>query len=83
VLLDEPLANLDVSLKRELLGAFRALFRERGTTVLYVTHDPREAAALGDRLAILESGRIVQEGTLEELRRSPESPFVKELLETM
>jgi ABC-type nitrate/sulfonate/bicarbonate transport system ATPase subunit len=48
VLLDEPLSNLDVLLKQDLLGLFRELFRERGTTAIYVTHDPREARALAD-----------------------------------
>ena len=63
VLLDEPLSNLDVDLKRELLSLFRELLRERSTTALYVTHDLREAAALGDRIAVMEEGRIVQDGT--------------------
>lgn len=80
VLLDEPLANLDVHLKRQLLGTFRRLFRERGTTVLFVTHDLREAAALADRIAILEGGRIVREGTLDELRADPSTDFVRSLV---
>src|SRR5262249_6812354 len=78
---DEPLSNLDVGLKRELLSVFRDLLKERRTTALYVTHDLREAAALGDRIAVMEQGRIVQEGTLESLRASPSSSFVRELLD--
>jgi ABC-type Fe3+/spermidine/putrescine transport system ATPase subunit len=81
VLLDEPLSNLDVGLKRELLSIFRDLLKERGTTALYVTHDLREAAALGDRIAVMEQGRIVQEGTLESLRANPASSFVHALLD--
>ena len=81
VLLDEPLSNLDVTLKRELLSLFRSLFRERGSTAIYVTHDLREAAALGDRIAIMEVGRIVQIGTLDEIRKEPASPFVHGLVE--
>lgn len=80
VLLDEPLANLDVRLKRELLELFRQVFNERGTTVLFVTHDLREAAALGDRIAILEDGHVIQTGTMEELQANPGSHFVEELL---
>ena len=80
VLLDEPLSNLDVGLKRELLSIFRALLKERQTTALYVTHDLREAAALGDRIAVMEHGRVVQEGTLDSLRANPASSFVRTLL---
>ncbi len=83
VLLDEPLSNLDVTLKRELLSLFRGLFRERGTTAIYVTHDLREAAALGDRIAVLEAGRIVQSATLDELRSHPASAVVGDLVEEL
>ncbi len=80
VLLDEPLANLDTTLKRELLDVFRALVEERATTALYVTHDAREAAALGDSIVVLEGGRVVQEGSLAELRQRPASAFVDGVL---
>ncbi|HEV8321817.1 MAG TPA: ABC transporter ATP-binding protein [Myxococcota bacterium] len=80
VLLDEPLSSLDVLLRRELVIVFRALLHERGIPALYVTHEPREAAALGDRIAVLEAGRVVQEGTLDALRARPASPFVEQLL---
>jgi iron(III) transport system ATP-binding protein len=80
VLLDEPLANLDVRLKRELLALFRRLFTERRSTVLYVTHDLREAAALADRIAVLEDGRIVQEGSLADLRARPATELVRSLV---
>lgn len=83
VLLDEPLSDLDPMLKGELLNLFRELFREQGATVVYVTHDVREAAALGDRIAVLESGHIVQVGTFGDLRAQPASPFVRGLLESL
>jgi iron(III) transport system ATP-binding protein len=83
VLLDEPLSNLDVGLKRELLSVFRDLLKERRTTALYVTHDPREAAALGDRIAVMEQGHVVQEGTLDSLRARPASSFVRGLLDDL
>ena len=83
VLLDEPLSNLDVALKRELLSLFRGLFRERGSTAIYVTHDLREAASLGDRIAVMEAGRIVQVGTLDALREAPASAFVRGLVEDL
>jgi iron(III) transport system ATP-binding protein len=80
VLLDEPLANLDVSLKRELLEIFSALFAERGVTALYVTHDLREAVALGHRIVVMQEGRAIQAGTLELLRHQPASDFVRDLV---
>jgi len=83
VLLDEPLSNLDVGLKRELLAVFRDLLKEHRTTALYVTHDLREAAALGDRIAVMERGHIVQEGTLDSLHARPASSFVRELLDDL
>jgi len=80
VLLDEPLANLDVRLKRELLSLFRQIFHERGTTVLFVTHDLREAAAMAERFAILEDGHVTEPRTLDELFANPGSPFAQELV---
>ncbi|MGQ0612925.1 MAG: ABC transporter ATP-binding protein [Planctomycetaceae bacterium] len=80
VLLDEPLASLDVVLKRELLTVLRAVLREAGATAVYVSHDPREAAALADRVAVLEGGRIVQTGTLDDLRADPATDFVTGLI---
>ncbi len=76
VLFDEPLANLDPVRRAEVLAVFRTLLCERGTSAVYVTHDPDELAGLADRIAILEEGRVVQEGPLEELRRAPSTPFV-------
>lgn len=80
VLLDEPLASLDVVLKREILGVLREVLREARTPAVYVTHDPREAAALADRVAVLEEGRIVQAGTLEDVREAPATDFVRGLV---
>ena len=80
VLLDEPLSNLDAPLKRELTSLLRGLLNERRVPGLYVTHDVREAAALGDRIAVLERGRIVQEGSLDALRANAATPFVRGLL---
>ncbi|HZO17309.1 MAG TPA: ABC transporter ATP-binding protein [Polyangiaceae bacterium] len=78
ILLDEPLANLDAPLKRELLQLFRELFRERQATVLYVTHSLDEAA-LGDDIAVLENGKVAQQGSLDELRAAPSSDFIRQL----
>ena len=64
VLLDEPLANLDVAMKQELIALLVDLFNKRGSTVLHVTHDPREAAELTSNVVILEDGRITYSGPL-------------------
>jgi iron(III) transport system ATP-binding protein len=83
VLFDEPLSNLDVGLKRELLSVFRELLKEPRTTAIYVTHDLREAAVLGDRIAVMEGGRVTQEGVLDALRARPATPFVRELFDDL
>lgn len=80
VLFDEPLANLDPVRKAELLRLFATLLRGQHTAALYVTHDAREIAGLADHVAILEEGRIVQEGPLEVLRKSPASAFIRFIL---
>ncbi|MDQ3772263.1 MAG: ATP-binding cassette domain-containing protein [Actinomycetota bacterium] len=79
LLLDEPLAALDAtaraSVRRDLIAHLRSF---EGMRVV-VTHDPVEAVALGDRLVVLEDGRVIQEGTAEELRERPRSAYVAEL----
>jgi iron(III) transport system ATP-binding protein len=81
VLLDEPLTNLDVRLKHELLDSFRDLFEQQGVAALYVTHDLREAATLSARIAVLEQGRIVQQGPVESLRERPATEFIRALVD--
>jgi ABC-type sugar transport system ATPase subunit len=76
MLLDEPLGNLDIERKAELLELFARLLHERRMPTLYVTHDPFEAAALADRIIVLEAGRIVQAGTLQSLLHESATPFV-------
>ena len=77
ILLDEPLANLDLVLKAELIAVFRDVLRAGRTATLYVTHDPREAAALADRVALLEAGRITQLGTPDAIRADPQTAFAR------
>ena len=77
VLFDEALANLDVALQIEMLALIEKLLGERGTTALYVTHEPRETKGLARRVLVLEAGRLVQQGTLAELAREPRTAFVR------
>jgi iron(III) transport system ATP-binding protein len=71
VLLDEPLANLDVHLRASMLEAFAAFHAKTRATMLYVTHDQAEAMALADRIAVMEAGRIVQFSDPRTLYREP------------
>jgi iron(III) transport system ATP-binding protein len=83
VLLDEPLASVDVDLRRDLLRLFRELLAEGAATVLHVTHDLREAVAVARRFVVLEAGRVVQEGALADLQAAPATAFVGSLVEDL
>ena len=76
LLLDEPLSNLDASLRELMRAELRRLQREMGVTTLYVTHDQSEALSMSNRVAIMEEGRIVQEGAPREIYRRPATRFV-------
>ncbi|WP_044340407.1 ABC transporter ATP-binding protein [Rossellomorea aquimaris] len=76
LLLDEPFSSLDLQLRKELRQWVRQMFREEGTTVIFVTHDRDEAYELGDRVAVLQSGRFLQIGKPEDIYYRPDSPFV-------
>ena len=79
LLLDEPFSALDDSLRRTLRSELLRVRREFGLTVLFVTHDLREAHLLADRLAVFDQGRILQFGPREEVFRRPVSRRVAEL----
>lgn len=72
-LLDEPLSNLDAALRIEMRSEIRRICKEFGLTGLYVTHDQKEALSMADRLAIMDSGKIVQIGTPMQVYRNPAS----------
>jgi multiple sugar transport system ATP-binding protein len=78
-LFDEPLSNLDAQHRAALRGEIAAMHRRLGVTFIYVTHHPAEAAALADRVAVLDEGVIAQVGTREELCQSPANGFVATL----
>ncbi len=80
VMLDEPLGALDRNLRERLVVDTRRLLRERGATALYVTHDHGEAESVADRVAIMHAGRIVQTGTLAEIRRAPADAWVADFV---
>jgi molybdate transport system ATP-binding protein len=79
LLLDEPLAALDVRSRAQVRVFLAAYLEKLALPAIVVTHDAADARALGKRVAVLESGRITQIGTWEELTRAPASPFVAQL----
>ena len=76
LLLDEPLAALDLKLRQKMLIELDLIHDEVGITFLYVTHDQAEAMSLSDRIAVMDGGRIEQIGTPAEIYESPRSSFV-------
>ena len=76
LLLDEPLSNLDPSLREELRDQIRSIIRELEVTTVFVTHDQQEAFALADRVAIMEAGVCRQVGKPAEVYNRPADAFV-------
>lgn len=75
MLLDEPLSNLDAKLREQMRLELRELIKTVGLTALYVTHDQEEALMLSDRIALMNSGKILEEGTPQELYLRPRTRF--------
>ncbi len=80
LLLDEPLSNLDARLRDTMRRELAGLIRQIGITAVFVTHDQVEALSLADRVAVMEQGRIVQEGTPAEIYERPRNLFVARFL---
>jgi len=78
--LDEPLGALDPLVRAELQDELAEIFRRLGKSVLMVTHDLAEAAILGHVIVLMHEGRIVQQGSIDDLVRRPVSPFVTQFV---
>jgi ABC-type Fe3+/spermidine/putrescine transport system ATPase subunit len=76
LLLDEPLAALDLQLRRAMQEELRRIHRSIGGTFVFVTHDQEEAMRLANRIAIMRGGRLIQEGSAEEIYERPQTHFV-------
>ena len=76
LLFDEPLSNLDAKLRVEMREEIRSLQKRIGITTVYVTHDQEEAMAISDRIAVMDRGQAVQQGTAHDLYYRPVSEFV-------
>ncbi len=75
-LLDEPLSNLDAILRVQMRAELKRLQKELGITAIYVTHDQVEAMSMGDRVAVLNAGRVLQVGSPQEVYGKPKTLFV-------
>ena len=81
LMLDEPLAAVDIASRRSLRELLRDRFLARRSHVILVTHDLRDALALDAEIAVMEEGRILQRGSAAELKRRPKSAFVEHFFE--
>lgn len=79
-LMDEPLSNLDAKLRHSARREFKRLHEQTGITTLYVTHDQVEAMGLGQRIAVMNHGRIEQIGTPREIYHEPANTFVAQFM---
>ncbi len=80
LLFDEPLSNLDAKLRRRVRQEIRELQQSLALTVIYVTHDQEEALAVSDHVIVMESGRIAQQGTPQDLYEAPRSRFLADFI---
>jgi osmoprotectant transport system ATP-binding protein len=80
LLLDEPLGALDPLVRASLQKDLKEIFTRLGQTVLFVTHDLGEAIYFADQIVLMNDGRIVQKGTITDLRERPANPFVSEFI---
>jgi molybdate transport system ATP-binding protein len=80
LLLDEPLSALDVHARREVRSVLGGYLARTNTPTILVTHDPADVRLLGERIAVLEAGRVTQLGSWDEIVRRPASRFVEELV---
>jgi iron(III) transport system ATP-binding protein len=83
LLLDEPLSNLDAKLRERMRFEIKSLVRRMGITSVYVTHDQAEAMVISDRIAVMDSGNVVQIGGPQEIYEKPANRFVADFIGTM
>ena len=80
LLMDEPFGAVDEITRRRLQEEIGKIHRQQGETIGFVTHDIDEALRLGTRIVVMDAGRIIQDGTPEEIREHPATDFVKKLM---
>ncbi|MCG6568206.1 ABC transporter ATP-binding protein [Tessaracoccus sp. ZS01] len=82
LLADEPTSMLDVSIRLDVLNLLDQIRKERGVTILYITHDIASARYVSDRMCVMYSGELVEAGPTEEVVASPKHPYTRLLLES-
>lgn len=80
IVLDEPTTGLDVSTQEHVLATVRSLTNEHGVAALYITHDLAVVADLADDVAVMYAGRVVEEGSVRDIFRSPAHPYTRHLV---
>ena len=80
ILMDEPFSALDPLIRRQLQDEFRQLTKDLGKSAVFITHDLDEAIRIGDRIAIMKDGVIIQVGTAEEIILNPADAYVAEFV---
>jgi osmoprotectant transport system ATP-binding protein len=81
LLMDEPFGALDPLVRADLQAELRDIFRRLGKTVVLVTHDVPEALRLGDAVAVMDAGTVLQHGAPREIRDQPREGFVREFVQ--
>lgn len=80
---DEPTTALDVTIQAEILDLFREIGKKHNMSILFITHDFGIVAQLADRVCVMQKGRVVEEGSVDEIFYSPKADYTKELLEAI
>lgn len=80
ILADEPTTALDVTTQAQVLDLLRKIRRERGTSILFVTHDFGVVADLADRVVVMEKGKVIEEGQVDQVLTAPREPYTKKLI---
>jgi peptide/nickel transport system ATP-binding protein len=83
IIADEPTTALDVTIQGQILYEMQKLTRETGTAVIWITHDLSVVAGLADRVCVMYAGRIVEQGSCEEVLAKPAHPYTQGLLDSV
>ena len=83
IIADEPTTALDVTIQGQILYEIQTLTRETGTALIWITHDLSVIAGLADRVCVMYAGRIVEQGSCEEVLATPAHPYTRGLLDSV
>jgi peptide/nickel transport system ATP-binding protein len=81
VVADEPVSALDMTIQAQVLALFRALQQQHGFACLFISHDLAAVEQVADRVIVMQSGQVVEEGTRDEIFDSPQHPYTRRLLQ--